>query len=97
MEIHRAGIFDNRLLHSLSTIQAARTQLRLLSTGNSTPTVLVSQLGLCDVLLGEIRAIRLSLERRLRYRGSVRGAVVAERTAAWASDRNQGSPANRAR
>src|SRR5277367_809721 len=79
MEIRSVGIFDNRLLHSLSTIQAAKTQLRSLTTSSSTATVLVSQIGLCDILLGEIRAIRLSLERRLRHRGSVCGAIAAKR------------------
>jgi hypothetical protein len=80
MEIHRAGIFNDRLLHFLSTIQAAKRQLRLLTTSNSTQTLLVSQIGLCDVLLNEIRAIRLSLERRLlRHRSSVRhGAFAAK-------------------
>jgi hypothetical protein len=80
MEIHRAGIFNDRLFHCLSTIQAAKTQLRLLTTSNSTHTVLVSQIGLCDVLLNEIRAIRLSLEGRLlRHRSSVRrGAFAAK-------------------
>ncbi len=79
MEIHRAGIFNNKLLHSLSTIQAAKTHLRLLTTSSSAPTVLVSQINLCDVLLGEIRAIRSSLEGRLRHQVSDgQGAVAAK-------------------
>jgi hypothetical protein len=83
MEIHQDGAFNNKLLHSLSTIQAAKTQLRLLAASNSTPTVLVSQIGLCDVLLGEIRAIRVSLEGGLGYRRAVRqSAVAAKRDAA---------------
>jgi hypothetical protein len=77
-EIHQDdGVFNNQLLHSLSTIQTAKTQLRLLAMTNSTPTVLVSQIGLCDVLLGEIRAIRLSLAGRLGHRGAVRRRSVA--------------------
>jgi hypothetical protein len=77
MEVRRAGIFNNKLLHSLNTIQAAKTQLRLLMTSNSTPTVLVSQIDLCDILLGEIRTIRLSLEGRLAHRKSVRRSAGA--------------------
>jgi hypothetical protein len=69
-EIHQ--VFNKKLRHSLSTIQTAKTRLRLLAMTNSTPTALVSQIGLCDVLLGEIRAIRLSLEGRLEHRGMVR-------------------------
>jgi hypothetical protein len=80
MEIRRAEVFDNKLRHSLSTIQTAKTRLHSLATSNSTPTVLVSQIRLCDVLLGEIRAIRVSLEGRMRCRGSVRRrSVVARR------------------
>jgi hypothetical protein len=53
MDIHQARLpSDNALLHSLSTIQAARTQLHLLTASNSTPTALVSQVRLCDVLPG---------------------------------------------
>jgi len=65
MEIHRAEPFNNALLHSLSTIQAAKTQFHLLTAGSLTPALLVSQIRLCDVLLGEIRAISCSLERRM--------------------------------
>jgi acetolactate synthase regulatory subunit len=80
MEIHRAGIFNNKLLHSLSTIQAAKAHLRLLTTSNSTPAVLVSQIGLCDVLLVEIHAIRSSLEGRLRRQAQDgEDAVAAKR------------------
>jgi len=51
MEIHRAEQFNNALLHSLRTIQAAKTQLHLFTASSPTPTVLVSQIRLCDVLL----------------------------------------------
>jgi hypothetical protein len=80
MEMHRAELFNNALLHSLSTIQAAKTQFHLLTARSSTPTVLVSQIGLCEVLLWEIRAIRWSLEERMRRRGLIRWrSVVARR------------------
>jgi hypothetical protein len=82
-EIHQDGVLNNQLLHSLGTIQTAKKKLRLLAAANSTPTVLVSQIGLCDVLLGEIRAIRLSLEGRLGHRGAdCRSSVAAKSNAA---------------
>jgi hypothetical protein len=80
MEIHRAELFTNALFHSLSTIQAAKTRFHLLTASNSTPTVLVSQIRLCDVLLGEIQAIQSRLEGRMGRRDSVRRrSVVARR------------------
>jgi hypothetical protein len=80
MEIHQAKLVNNALLHSLSTIQAAKTRLHLLNGGNLMPTVLVSQIRLCDVLLREIRAIRSSLDGRMRCRGMIRRrSVVARR------------------
>jgi hypothetical protein len=99
MEIHRAELFNNALLHSLSTIHAAKTQFHSLTARSLTPTILVSQIRLCDVLLGEIRAISRSLERRMRYRGMIRRrSVVARR---GRSSRHlpvlQGDPANRSR
>jgi hypothetical protein len=82
-EIHQDIAFNNKIIHSLSTIKTAKTQLRLLAMTNSTPTVLVSQIGLCDVLLSEIRGIRLSLEGWLGHRGVVRRtSVAAKRNAA---------------
>src|SRR5258708_3947904 len=83
MGIHQARLdnLDNiALQHSLGTIRTAKTQLHLLTASNSTPTGLVSQIHLCDVLLGEIRAIRSSLEGRMS-RGMIRRrSVVARRT-----------------
>jgi hypothetical protein len=100
MEIHQAELFNNNsLLHSLSTIQAAKTQFHLLTASNLTPTALVSQIKLCDVLLWEIQAIRCSLEGRMRCRSVIRRRSVAAR-------RNRGSrhlavpqgyPANRSK
>jgi len=99
MKIYQAKLSNNALLHSLSTIQAAKTQLHLLTASSSTPTALVSQIRLCDVLLKEIRAIRSSLEGRMRCRRMVhRRSVVARRIR---SGRHlavlQGNPANRSR
>jgi hypothetical protein len=84
MEIHRAEIFNNALRHSLSTIQAAKTQLHLLTASSLTPTVLVSQIRLCDILLGEIRTISCRLERRIGCPGMVRRRSLVTR-------RNRGS------
>jgi hypothetical protein len=84
MEIHRAETYNNALLHSLSTIQAAKTQFHLLTASSLTPTVLVSQIRLCDVLLGEIRTISCSLEGRMKCRGTIRRRSVVAR-------RNRGS------
>jgi hypothetical protein len=69
VENHRAELFNNALMHSLSTIQAAKAQFLSLTAGNLTLTVLVSQIRLCDVLLREIRAISRSLEGRKNSRG----------------------------
>jgi hypothetical protein len=97
MDIHQAGLHDNALQHSLSTIEAAKTQFHLLTGGSPTPTALVWQIRLCDVLLGEIRAIRSSLERRMRCRGEIRRRPVAAKHSR--SRRHpavpQGNPANR--
>jgi hypothetical protein len=79
METHRAELFNNALLHSLRTIQAAKTKFHLLTASSLTPTVLVSQIRLCDVLLGEVRAIRYSLEGRMRSRGMIRRRSVVTR------------------
>jgi hypothetical protein len=94
-----AEVFNDALLHALSAIQAAKTQFHLLTARSLTPTELVSQIRLCDVLLGEIRTISCSLERRMRSRGTIRRrSVVARRNR---SSRHlaapQGSPANRSK
>ena len=94
MEIHRAEQFNGALLHSLSTIQAAKTQFHLFTASNPTTTVLVSQITLCDVLLEEIRAISCSLERRMRYR-----RMMGDRRASGSRHppAMQGDPASRSR
>src|SRR5258708_39539584 len=77
METHQT---NDALLHSLSTIHAAKTRLHLLTSGTSTPSVLVSQIRLCDVLLREIRVIRSCLDGRMKCRGMLsRRPVVARR------------------
>ena len=99
MEIHRAGVSNNALLHSLSTIRAAKTKFHLLTASSSTPTVLVSQIRLCDILLGEIRTISCGLERRMRYRATIpRRPVVARRNRSIRQQAApQGNPANRSK
>ena len=97
MEILRAEASNNGLQHSLSIIQAAKTQFHSLTANGLTPTALVSQIRLCDVLLGEIRAIRCSLEGRMKSRGMIsRRSMPARRNR---SARHlavpQGNPANR--
>jgi len=79
MEIYQANLFGNALLHSLSTIQTAKTRFRSLTASCPTPTALVLQIRLCDVLLGEIRAISCNLERRLESRRIRRRPSVARR------------------
>ncbi len=76
---HQTKPVTDALLHSLSTIQAAKTRLHLLNAGSSTPTVLVSQIRLCDVLLREILAIRSSLASRMRCRSMIRRRPVVAR------------------
>lgn len=71
---------DYGLSHSLRTIRAANMRLVLLTSTRSTQAVLVSQIELCNLLLGEIRAISCSLEKGMDSCGMVRRrAVVARR------------------
>jgi hypothetical protein len=99
MEIHRAEVSNNALLRSLSTIQAAKTQFQLLTASSLTPTVLASQIRLCDVLLGEIRTISCGLERRMRCRSTIsRRPLVARRNRGSRHQAApQGNPANRSK
>jgi hypothetical protein len=99
VESHRAELFDQVLLHSLRTIQAAKTRFRLLTASGSTQAGLVSQIELCDVLLDEIRAISCSLERRMSSRGAIRRrSVVARRNRSSSYlPVAQGNPANRSK
>jgi hypothetical protein len=99
MEMRRAEPSKSSLLDSLSTIRAAKTKFHLLTGGNLTPTGLVTQIRLCDVLLGEIRAISRGLESRM---GS--GDMISQRAVVARRDRGsrhvavqQGNPENRSR
>jgi hypothetical protein len=79
MEIYRAELLKDKLRRSLGTIQLAKTRLHSLTACDSTATVLVSQIRLCDILLGEIHAIRSSLEGRTGCWESVRRRPVVVR------------------
>jgi hypothetical protein len=80
MEIHRAKLFNNAVLHSLNTIQSAKSQFHLSTSSNMTANELVSQIGLCDVLLREIRVVRRNLEGRMRRRVMIhRHSLLAKR------------------
>jgi len=100
MEIRRAELFNNTLQRSLSTIQAAKTQFHLSNASSLTPTALVSQIKLCDVLLREIRAISRRLESRMRCRGMIRRSPLVARRNGGSSRHlavAQGNPANRSK
>ena len=72
MEFHCGDeLNNNTVLRSLSAIKAANMQFHLLAAGNPTPTALVTQIRLCDILLGEIRMIGASLAMRVRCRSQV--------------------------
>jgi hypothetical protein len=80
VESHRAGLFNNAVLHSLRTIRAAKTRFHSLTLSSSKPAALVSQIELCDVLLNEIRAISCNFEKRMSGRSAItRRSVVARR------------------
>jgi hypothetical protein len=60
------GFSDGAVWHSLSAIRHAHIQLHLLTGMRTSPTVLASQIELCDVLLVEISGIRSSLAKDLK-------------------------------
>jgi hypothetical protein len=63
---HRvSGYCDCALRSSLTAIKQAHDQLHFLTGMCTTPTVLASQIELCDVLLVEISGIRSSLAKDL--------------------------------
>jgi hypothetical protein len=71
---------NHSLSHSLGTLKAAKSQLFLLMAENSTPSALITQIRLCDVLLGEIRTIGACLASGLYRQGLMRRRfVVASR------------------
>jgi len=57
------GFGDGAIVHSLSAIRYAHGQLHRLTGMRTSPTVLASQIELCDLLLGEISDIHSSLAR----------------------------------
>ena len=70
--------YEGMLLGALRTIKAARKQLHLQTVRDPTPSALVSQIELYDVLLREIQAVHACLGRRRVQdggRASRRGAV----------------------
>jgi hypothetical protein len=52
--------------NSLTMIRQAHNRLHLLSSMHASPTVLASQIELCNVLLVEISGIRSSLARNIK-------------------------------
>jgi hypothetical protein len=63
---HVNNSFDGALWDSLSAIKHARFQLRHLTRTCASPTVLASEIQLCEVLLDEISGIRSSLAKDLK-------------------------------
>jgi hypothetical protein len=61
METHYMDRRNLGLLRSLSVIHDAKTQYNSIKASASTPTILLSKIKLCDVLLQEIRAIHSNL------------------------------------
>jgi len=57
---------DGTLRGSLGAIKHAQTQLRHLTRACASPTVLASQIELCEVLLAEISGIHISLARDIK-------------------------------
>lgn len=63
---HANGLPGGVLWNSLSAIKQAHVRLHLLTGVRTSPTVLASQIELCDVLLLEISGIRSNLARDLK-------------------------------
>lgn len=77
IEFYRADkSIENTLLGALRTIKAARKELHSQTAPDPTPSALVSQIELYDVLLGEIRAVHACLWGRVRG-----GSGVSRRSA----------------
>jgi len=77
------GFRDGAVSHSLSTIRHAHGQLHRLTGMRTSPTVLASQIELCDLLLIEISDIHRSLARDLEQmrRPSANGHSATNSTA----------------
>jgi hypothetical protein len=63
---HVNGFADGALWNSLSAIKQAQIRLHLLTGMRASPSVLASQIELCDVLLLEISDIHSGLARDLK-------------------------------
>jgi hypothetical protein len=71
---------NHSLSRSLGTLKVAKSQLSVLMAENSTPSALITQIKLCDVLLGEIRTIGACLANGLFRQDLIRRRfVVANR------------------
>jgi hypothetical protein len=80
MQIYRTEPINNKIINSLNTIRVAKIRFHLLARSISTPTTLISQIKLCEVLLEEIRTIRSTLKGRMEPQGSVsRRSIMARR------------------
>ncbi|MGJ5203848.1 hypothetical protein [Bradyrhizobium sp. HKCCYLR20261] len=58
------GGASEAVLRSLKKMRAARAAIKSLASADAAPSALLSQIELCNVLLGEIRAISRSLDKR---------------------------------
>ena len=72
------GFGDGAVVHSLSAIRHAHGRLHRLTGMRTSPTVLASQIELCDLLLIEISGIHRSLARDLEQ---MRGPSVSAQPA----------------
>jgi len=58
-KVYRVNEFaDDAILSSLSAIKQAQSRRHLLTGTGSSPTILASQIEVCDLLLAEISGIR---------------------------------------
>lgn len=74
------GLSDGAVSHALTAIRHAHGQLHRLTGMRTSPTVLASQIELCDLLLVEISDIHRSLAKDLERtrRPSMSGANMAK-------------------
>ena len=69
----------NAVLKSLKKIRATKSRFRLLAPGKSSRSALLSQIELCDILLGEIRTISSCVEKRAEKSSAPSRRPVANR------------------
>ncbi|WP_213739133.1 hypothetical protein [Bradyrhizobium sp. dw_411] len=67
---------NHSVSHSLRTLKAAKSQLSLPVDEDSTPSALMAQIRLCDVLLGEIRTIGACLANGLYRQDMIRRRLI---------------------